>query len=81
MDAKANPHGILETLETSEDEIPKSGEAGNQPRQCRDTGKFAERILANSRESDSEYCVIQRKIGEKRFSIFLFLLQICNSVN
>ena len=81
MDEETNPHGILETLETSEDKIPKSEKAGNQQFQCRNTGKFKERVLANSRESDSEYRTIQREIGERRFSIFLFLLQICHSVN
>ena len=59
MDEETNPYGILETLETSEDKIPKSGKAGNQPFQCRNTGKYKKRVLADCRESNTEYRIIQ----------------------
>ena len=59
MDEETNPYGILETLEASEDKTPKSGKAGNQPLQRRNTGKLKKRVLANSRESDTECRIIQ----------------------
>jgi len=80
MDEKANPYGVLETLEESKNEVPESGEAGNQPLQRRYPCELKKRLLADSQQPDPTNRPIEPKVREGWFSVFQFLLQNCYGV-
>lgn len=80
MDEKANPYGVLETLEESKNEIPESGEAGSHPFQRRYPCELKKRLLADSRQPDSTNRPIKPKVRKGWFSVLQFLLQNCYGV-
>ena len=53
VDEATNPHGVLETLETRQDEVSKFRKIRCKPFQCRNPGKFEKRLLAACPEPDS----------------------------
>ncbi len=70
MDEATNPHGVLETLETRQDEVPKLGEIRCMPFQCRNPGKFERRLLADCQQPDFQAALSNAGLDSAGFQYF-----------